>query len=171
MPAARARSWCVQRVCVNDDTDQSRSRDMSLVKLALLLLVATVGASYETSAVTSGRSARCSATHAPLVSRGSLSAPRQTLLRLRGGVRELGSREWGAYEEVGDKLLVVDFTAVWCGPCQRIAPAFAALAEEYADSAHFVKVDVDKLGELAAQLGVTSMPTFSSCATARSWTA
>ena len=135
---------------------------MSLVKLALLLLVATVGASYETSAMTSGRSARYSATHAPLVSRGSLSAPRQTLLRLRGGVRELEDLdEWEAlHEEVGDKLLVVDFTAVWCGPCQRIAPAFAALAEEYADSAHFVKVDVDKLGELAAQLGVTSMPTF-----------
>ena len=73
---------------------------MSLVKLALLLLVATVGASYETSAVTSGRSARWSATHAPLVSRGSLSAPRQTLLRLRGGVRELEDLdEWEALHE------------------------------------------------------------------------
>ena len=65
-----------------------------------------------------------------------------------------------AQVEAADKLLVVDFTAVWCGPCQRIAPAFAALAEEFADSALFVKVDVDRLGELAAQLGVTSMPTF-----------
>ena len=55
---------------------------------------------------------------------------------------------------------MVDFTAVWCGPCQRIAPAYAALAEEYADEAVFVKVDVDRLGELAAELGVTSMPTF-----------
>ena len=35
-----------------------------------------------------------------------------------------------------------------------------ALADEYADSALLVKVDVDQLGELAAQLGVTSMPTF-----------
>ena len=49
---------------------------------------------------------------------------------------------------------------MWCQPCQRIAPAFAALADEYAESAIFVKVDVDTLGELAAELGVTSMPTF-----------
>ena len=56
--------------------------------------------------------------------------------------------------------LVVDFTATWCGPCQRIAPTYAALAEEYAETALLVKVDVDNLGELAAELGVTSMPTF-----------
>ena len=65
-----------------------------------------------------------------------------------------------AEAEVGDKLLVVDFTATWCGPCQRIAPAFAALADEYADSTICVKIDVDVLGELAQELGVTSMPTF-----------
>ena len=33
-----------------------------------------------------------------------------------------------------------DFTAVWCGPCQRIAPTFEALAEEYSDTAVLVKV-------------------------------
>ena len=86
----------------------------------------------------------------------------QSLVRLRGGVRELeDAHDWVAVQdEAGDKLLVVDFTAVWCGPCQRIAPAFAALAEEYADSAVFVKVDVDKMGDIAAEMGVTSMPTF-----------
>ena len=84
------------------------------------------------------------------------------VLRLRGGVRQLEDREdWNAVQaEAGDKLLVVDFTATWCGPCQRIAPAFAAIADEYADDAIFVKIDVDVLGDLAAELGVTSMPTF-----------
>ena len=82
--------------------------------------------------------------------------------RLRGGVREIEDMEdWEAAQaEASDKLLVVDFTATWCGPCQRIAPTYAALAEEYAETALLVKVDVDNLGELAAELGVTSMPTF-----------
>lgn len=85
-----------------------------------------------------------------------------SLLRLRGGVRELEDHsDWETVlAEAGDKLLVVDFTATWCGPCQRIAPAFAEIAEEYGDSAVFVKIDVDVLGDLAAELGVTSMPTF-----------
>jgi len=73
----------------------------------------------------------------------------------------LAEGEWEAlHEEAGDKLVVVDFTAVWCGPCQRIAPTFEALADEYRDKAVFVKVDVDELGGLAAELGISSMPTF-----------
>jgi thioredoxin 1 len=43
----------------------------------------------------------------------------------------------------GDKLVAVDFTATWCGPCQRIGPKFAAFAEVYKDVV-FVKVDVDE---------------------------
>ena len=49
---------------------------------------------------------------------------------------------------------------MWCGPCQRIAPVYAALAEEFATTALLLKVDVDELPELAAELGVSSMPTF-----------
>ena len=92
----------------------------------------------------------------------SAAHTRAALLRLRGGVREVADMDdWEALqEEAADRLLVVDFTATWCGPCQMIAPTYAALAEEYAESAILVKVDVDELGELAQQLGVTSMPTF-----------
>ena len=60
----------------------------------------------------------------------------------------------------GAKLVVVDFTASWCGPCQRIAPKYAELAEEYADDALLVKVDVDENAELAARMGVQVLPTF-----------
>ena len=47
-----------------------------------------------------------------------------------------------------------------CGPCQRIAPVVEELATEYADMAVFVKVDVDETASIAADLSVSSMPTF-----------
>ncbi|KAG8035717.1 hypothetical protein G9C98_001145 [Cotesia typhae] len=59
----------------------------------------------------------------------------------------------------GTKLMIVDFTATWCGPCQRIAPAFQQLSTKF-PNAVFLKVDVDKCAETAASQNVSSMPTF-----------
>ena len=61
--------------------------------------------------------------------------------------------------EDSNRLVVVDFTATWCGPCQRIAPAYAKLAEEFTDVV-FIKVDVDENEETAAACGIEAMPTF-----------
>ena len=61
--------------------------------------------------------------------------------------------------ESGDKLVVVDFTATWCGPCQMIAPAYAKMAEEFTDCV-FIKVDVDENEETAESCGIQAMPTF-----------
>lgn len=47
-----------------------------------------------------------------------------------------------------ERLLVVDFNAVWCGPCRQVAPVFEEMAQKYSDKAYFVSVDVDKFGEL-----------------------
>mmetsp|Transcript_29712 Transcript_29712/g.48324 ORF Transcript_29712/g.48324 Transcript_29712/m.48324 type:complete len:181 (-) Transcript_29712:113-655(-) len=61
--------------------------------------------------------------------------------------------------EAGDKLIVIDFTAVWCGPCQMIAPAYEQFSEEY-DNVIFLKCDVDENKETTTKFGVTAMPTF-----------
>jgi large subunit ribosomal protein L40e len=83
------------------------------------------------------------------------------VLRLRGGVAMMASK--AEYEktlkDAGDKLVVVDFTATWCGPCQTIAPEFAKLAEANPDAV-FVKVDVDDNDWVIDECGVEAMPTF-----------
>merc|ERR1711924_510893 len=84
------------------------------------------------------------------------------LVRLRGGgvgVEMLKTKVDFDAAVAGDKLVVVDFTASWCGPCQRIAPIFAKLAEEMPDVV-FVKVDVDENEETATACGIQAMPTF-----------
>lgn len=65
-----------------------------------------------------------------------------------------------ALDAAGDKLVVVDFTATWCGPCKIIGPHFDALAQSFAGRAVCLKVDVDDNAETAAECGIRSMPTF-----------
>jgi thioredoxin 1 len=57
-----------------------------------------------------------------------------------------------------DAPVVVDFHAVWCGPCRMMSPILAELADERPD-VRFVKLDVDDNQQTAVQYGVLSMPT------------
>lgn len=59
---------------------------------------------------------------------------------------------------LGDKPAIVDFTASWCGPCQRIAPILEELAKEYEGQIVIYKVDVDKEKGLAQAFNVSSIP-------------
>ncbi|KAL6497500.1 Cytoplasmic thioredoxin isoenzyme 2 [Orobanche hederae] len=58
-----------------------------------------------------------------------------------------------------NKLMVVDFSASWCGPCKLMEPFFNQMSAKYSD-VNFVKIDVDDLPDVAREFGVTAMPTF-----------
>lgn len=57
------------------------------------------------------------------------------------------------------KPVLLDFWAVWCGPCQMQGPVIDEAAEKLADKAVFGKVNVDEQPQLAQQYGVMSIPT------------
>ena len=66
------------------------------------------------------------------------------------------SKEW---KFKGDKPVVIDFYADWCGPCRMVAPLMKELAKEYEDQIVIYKVNVDNESELAAALGIKNLPT------------
>lgn len=55
--------------------------------------------------------------------------------------------------------VLVDFWAVWCGPCKLAEPVLEELSETYKDKVNIVKVDVDKNQKYSGQLGILSIPT------------
>ncbi|CAE6441767.1 unnamed protein product [Rhizoctonia solani] len=58
-----------------------------------------------------------------------------------------------------NKFVVLDFHAVWCGPCHMIAPVYEQLAGKH-ENVKFAKVDVDNVSDIAQNYGITAMPTF-----------
>ena len=63
------------------------------------------------------------------------------------------------FGSAGDKLVVVDFYATWCGPCKIIAPQLEEM-DKTMDDVVFLKVDVDEAEEVAQEYNISAMPTF-----------
>lgn len=63
---------------------------------------------------------------------------------------------------IQDKIIILDFTAQWCGPCQRIAPFFEELSNDnkYLPKCLFYKVDIDESEDISTYCEISSMPTF-----------
>lgn len=62
-------------------------------------------------------------------------------------------------QTINKPLVVVKFSATWCGPCRASAPIFAQISEAF-PSVIFVEVDVDKAKELADKYDIQGLPTF-----------
>ena len=59
---------------------------------------------------------------------------------------------------LNSKLAVVDFSAVWCGPCQMLAPIMEELSDEMDGEVDFFSADVDENRDLAYQFDIQSIP-------------
>jgi len=62
-------------------------------------------------------------------------------------------------KDAGEKPVLVDFYAEWCGPCKMAGPIIDELADLYKSKAVVAKLDVDQNQDIASQYGVMSIPT------------
>lgn len=62
-------------------------------------------------------------------------------------------------ELIKSGIVIVDFSATWCGPCKVISPFFEELSKQHT-SIKFIKVDVDELEDVSTDANVTAMPSF-----------
>jgi len=75
------------------------------------------------------------------------------------GVHNITTKDAWNDTKKQEELVVLDCFATWCGPCKVIAPKVVEFSDKYTN-AHFYKIDVDELSDVAQELGIRAMPTF-----------
>ncbi len=76
-----------------------------------------------------------------------------------GNVKTFSAANWADEVENSSTPVLVDFWAVWCGPCRMIAPIVDELSNEYEGVVKVGKLNVDENSAIAAKYGVMSIPT------------
>lgn len=72
-------------------------------------------------------------------------------------IKELKTSEFETEVTNSNKTIIIDFNALWCGPCRMLKPVLEEIAEEKKDVTFF-SVNVDNEPELAEKYGVSSIP-------------
>lgn len=75
------------------------------------------------------------------------------------GVSEVTTVTWDTEVLKAGSLVMVDFWAVWCGPCRMIAPTVAELAKEYAGKVKVLKLNTDENPDIASRYKIMGIPT------------
>ncbi len=78
---------------------------------------------------------------------------------MAGNVLELTESTFDSSVLKSDKPVLVDFWAVWSGPCRQVAPIVEALAEKWGGKVTVAKLNVDDVPSVAERYGIMSIPT------------
>lgn len=73
-------------------------------------------------------------------------------------ITKVNTQEFKQHAIDNPGLVLVDFSATWCGPCRRLEPELEAAAASLGEKATVLKVDVDQDPDLAMQFGVQGIP-------------
>ena len=73
-------------------------------------------------------------------------------------VVELTAANWDKEVVQSEKPVLVDFWAVWCGPCRALAPTIDRLAEQFAGKVKVGKLNIDDNQEVAMQYAISAIP-------------
>jgi len=74
-------------------------------------------------------------------------------------VKVINGNEFVENVENTKGVVVVDFSATWCGPCKMLAPVFEGVSNKMGDKAKFFKVDIDENGNIAQKYRIAAVPT------------
>ncbi len=73
-------------------------------------------------------------------------------------VVNLTAENWEQEVVHSDKPVLVDFWAVWCGPCRMLAPTIDKIADSYSDKVKVAKVNTEDAPEIAAKYRISAIP-------------